>query len=180
MSDRSAVIVPIALPPDLRAVRDRTDAMAARGVPPHVTVLFPFLPVSALTAAVHDALAGLVAGRHPFVVRFDQVRCRDQAVWLVPADQSPFLRLTADVTACWPGYPPYGGVHAALIAHLTLVETSDAETFDAACALARESGPLDADATELLVITEDEAGHWHGRWRLPFRPAARPVDWTHE
>ncbi len=173
MPGRSAVIVPITLPPDLLAVRDRADPMAARGVPPHVTVLFPFLPVDALTPDVHSALAGLAASRRRFFVRFDQVERRDQIVWLLPADQQPFLRLTADVTARWPDYPPYQGAHDELIAHLTLVEASEVKTLDAARAAASESGPFDAAARELRVITEDEAGRWHTRWQTALRAGAQ-------
>lgn len=168
MPERSAVIVPIALPPDLLAVRERGDLMAPRGVPPHATVLFPFLPVRQLTATVQLALAGMAMEREPFVARFDQVRCRDLMVWLIPADQSPFLRLTADVTARWPDYQPYQGAYAKLIAHLTLVETSQGESLDAACSAASRSCPFDASVDELHVITEDAGGRWHLRWRLPF------------
>ncbi len=149
--------------------------MAARGVSPHVTVLFPFLPVDALTPDVHAALADLAAQRRQFAARFDSVERHDQMVWLLPADQLPFLRLTADVAALWPDFPPYQGVHLELIAHLTLVETSDAETLDTAWAAASKSGRFDAAATELRVITEDEGGRWHTRWQLPFGPApSRP------
>ena len=59
---------------------------------PHVTVLFPFLPVDALTPDVHAALADLAAQRRQFAARFDSVERHDQMVWLLPADQLPFLR----------------------------------------------------------------------------------------
>jgi 2'-5' RNA ligase len=166
MPGRSAVIVPIVLPPGLLAIRTRADRMAARGVPPHVTVLFPFLPADALTPEVRLALRNLAAAREPFAARFDRVECLDQMVWLLPADQLPFLRLTAQVTARWPDYPPYEGVHDELIAHLTLVETSDVESLSEGCAAASRSPGFDVAVDELRVITEDAAGRWHDRWRL--------------
>jgi hypothetical protein len=171
MWGRSAVIVPIDLPPGLLAVRDAADRMAARGVPPHVTVLFPFLPVDALTPDVHATLADLAVKRRRFAARFDSVERRDQMVRLLPADQLPFLRLTADLAALWPDHPPYQGVHDELIAHLTLVETADIQVLDAAWAAASKSGQFDAAATELRVITEDDGGRWHTRWQLRFGPA---------
>ncbi len=172
MPGRSAVIVPIALPPDLRAIRARTDRMAARGVPPHVTVLFPFLPADALNPEVQLTLRNLAAAREPFAARFDGVECLDQMVWLLPADQLPFLRLTAEVTARWPDYPPYEGVHDDLIAHLTLVETSDVESLSEGCAAASRSPGFDVAVDELRVITEDAAGRWHDRWRLALGSAS--------
>jgi 2'-5' RNA ligase len=62
------------------AIRDQADRMAARGVPPHVTILFPFAPADTLTSDVHVALADLAARRAPFVARFDHVDRRDQTV----------------------------------------------------------------------------------------------------
>lgn len=149
--------------------------MAARGVPPHVTVLFPFLPVDALTPEVHLTLWDLAAARRPFAARFDRVECLDTMVWFLPADQLPFLRLTAEVVARWPDYPPYEGVHDELIAHLTLVETSNLESLNEACAAASASRGFDAAVDELRVITEDPAGRWFDRWRLPLGSAgSRP------
>jgi 2'-5' RNA ligase len=171
MPGRSAVVVPIGLPPDLDAIRAAGDRMAARGVPPHVTVLFPFLPADALTPEVRAALDDLAVKRVPFMARFDLVERFDQFVWLLPADQQPFLRLTADVVALWPDYPPYQGAHDVLVAHVTLVETSNVRTLDAAQAAASASGPFEAAASELRVITEDGTGRWHARWRLPFEPS---------
>jgi 2'-5' RNA ligase len=174
MSGRSAVIVPIELPPDLRALRDGSDPMAARGVPAHVTILFPFLPADALGAEIHTGLARIAADSRPWTARFDQVQCREGRVWLVPADQAPFIGLTMAVAARWPEYPPYGGVHDELIAHLTMVETSNAGPVEAVCAAARASAPFEFEVTELSVLAEDEAGRWHTERRIPLgRPTTR-------
>jgi hypothetical protein len=54
-----------------------------------------------------------------------------------------------------------------LIAHLTLVETTDRQARDAAWAEAVEVGPFDEAVRELTVITETESGNWRTRWRLP-------------
>ena len=154
--------------------------MAARGVPPHVTVLFPFLPAGALTPDVHEALAELVARHQPFVTRFEEIERRGHLVWLLPADQQPFLRLTAEVVALWPDYPPYQGVHDELVAHLTLVESSDVEALDAGEAAAKRSGPFDAAATELMVIAEDRRGRWRTRWLIPFGSAPPAIHSVHD
>jgi 2'-5' RNA ligase len=176
MPDRSAVIVPVELPASLLAVRHAGDRMAARGVPPHVTVLFPFLRVDALTSDVHADLASVARMQQQFAARFDSVERREQAVWLLPADQRPFLRLTAAIAARWPDHPPYEGVHDELIAHLTLVETSDVVILGTAWVAASRSGHFDVAVTELTVITEDAGGQWHTHWRLPMGPApSRPT-----
>ena len=93
-------------------------------------------------------------------------------VWLVPEEQRIFLRLTAAVAAGWPDYPPYGGVHDKLIAHVTLVESADDAVRVAVRAIAARVGPFAAPAREMRVITEDEAGMWRTRWRLPLGTAS--------
>ncbi len=170
MPGRSAVIVPIGIPPALAALRDAGDPMAARGVPAHVTVLFPFLPAGALTEAIRATLARLVAGHPCFVARFEHVERRDDIVWLVPADQRPFLGLTAAVTAEWPGFPPYGGIHDDLVAHLTLIETANAGRREALRSAAAAVGPFEVAVGELTVIAEDGSGAWRTRWHLPLGP----------
>jgi 2'-5' RNA ligase len=165
------VIIPVVLPRALAALRNAGDQKAARGVPAHVTVLFPFLPADALTPDVQSALANLSAETQPFVARFGQVARRGQMVWLVPFDQGPFLRLTAAVQRLWPDYPPYEGLHDELLAHLTLIETGDESAIEAACTTATECGPFEVRVRGLTVITERDAGEWRTRWRLSFGPA---------
>jgi hypothetical protein len=127
-----------------------------------------------LTQDVHVALADLAAGWSHDVAKFDTVERRDGMVWLVPADQRPFLRLTAEVVAQWPDCPPYEGIHDELIAHLTLVETPEVQALDAARVAATASCPFSAAITGIRVIVEDGAGRWHTRWRLPFGRRAAP------
>ncbi len=175
MSGRSAVIVPIELPARLAVLRAAGDRLAAGGVPAHVTVLFPFLANEALTPSVRSALARLAARNPPFVARFSRVERREEMVWLVPASQRPFLDLTLAAAALWPDHPPYGGVHDRLIAHLTLVDTTDRVARDAAWAAAQEIGPFEAAVRELTVITESASGGWRTRWRLPMGDRATPA-----
>jgi 2'-5' RNA ligase len=167
MPGRSAVIVPIVLPSRLAALRSARDQLAARGVPAHVTILFPFLPVTALTPAIRSDLARLAARQVPFSAGFRRVEVRDAMVWLVPDDQRPFLDLTDAVATRWPDHPPYGGIHDTLIPHLTLLETTDGPTRGAARAAAVDVGPFEMTVRELTVITENASGTWQTRWHLP-------------
>ncbi len=170
MAGRSAIIVPILLPPALGAVRDALDPMAMRGVPAHVTILYPFLGAEDLGATDRASLAAIAQAHGASVARFDRVERRDGFVWVLPADQGPFLALTASVVERWPDHPPYGGAHEVLIAHLTLVETDDGSILDRVSSLARAHGPFDAAVTELLVIAESTQGTWPMRWRFPLVP----------
>ena len=167
MPGRSAVIVRIVLPVQLASIRDAGDRMAARGVPAHVTVLFPFLAVADLAPAVRSALARVAADQAPFDARFSRVERREQMVWLLPEDQERFRELTDSVATMWPDHPPYGGIHDTVIPHLTLLETTDGPALDAAWSTAVEAGPFVVAVRELTVITESTLGRWRTRWRLP-------------
>jgi 2'-5' RNA ligase len=167
MPGRSAVIVPIALPPRLASLRDAVDPLAARGVPAHVTVLFPFLAADALTPTVRSALARSAARNPPFIARFSGVEYREEMVWLMPEDRRPFLALTESVASRWPDHPPYGGIHDTLIPHLTLIETADDSARGAGRAAAAESCPFDVAVPAISVIAESASGAWRTRWRLP-------------
>src|SRR6187551_1754759 len=69
----SAVVVRVPLPARLARLRARHDWAASVGVPPHVTVLFPFLPAARLLPTVRRELAGIAREAAPFDVRFARV-----------------------------------------------------------------------------------------------------------
>ena len=118
----SAVLVPV--PEAERAVgghRGRLDPAAGWGVPAHVTVLYPFVAPSAITATVIAGLAGAVGSVSAFGCEFASTAWfGDETVWLAPRPDEPFRALTRAVSAAFPGYPPYGGVHDDVVPHLTV------------------------------------------------------------
>jgi len=156
---QSGVIVPIELPAPLAAIQAESGAKMSPGLPAHVTVLFPFIPVGDLDPSVGAALTELAAATKPFRARFERIRRQDEMVWLLPVPQAPFLELTAAVVARWPAYQPYRGAFDSVIAHLTLVESGGAAIARAASA-ALEDGPFDVLIQELVLIGETESGSW--------------------
>jgi len=55
------VVVRVRLPRALERIRVRDDLAAAAGAPPHVTILFPFMPVAKLRPSVRRDLAAIAA-----------------------------------------------------------------------------------------------------------------------
>lgn len=166
---QSGLIVPIELPAPLAAIRADFGAKTSPGLPAHVTILFPFIPVGDLDPSVGAALTELTAETEPFRARFDQVQRQDEMVWLLPVQAGPFLELTAAVVGRWPAYQPYGGAFDSVIAHVTLVESGSAAIARATSATL-EDGPFDVLVEELLLIGEIESGSWLelDRFRLGF------------
>jgi 2'-5' RNA ligase len=102
--------------------RARYDPAAAQGMPAHLTLLYPFLPESGITA-VELATLDQVVGAHPaFDVTFAELGRFPGSLWLAPVPDSPVRDLIAAVCATWPHVPPYGGLHAVadVVPHVTV------------------------------------------------------------
>jgi len=166
MTGRSAVIVRLRLPEPLERVRVRHDPVAAEGVPAHVTILFPFLPTDQLTPAVRRTLGRIAAGVAPFEVHFARVERFPDVVWLAPEPAEPFRVLTERVAEAFPDFPPYEGLHAEVVPHLTIGhgpgrELDRLERQVAVCP------PFSARVGAIEVIAESGEQRWHRRWRIP-------------
>jgi 2'-5' RNA ligase len=162
----SGVVVRMALPAPLARIRARDDLAAAAGTPPHVTLLFPFMPVALLRPAVRRELASIAARVEPFEVCFTGVGRFPGIVYLVPEPAAPFAALTAAIVAKFPHYPPYEGAFDTVVPHLTLVESPTAR-HDAIAEAARRHLPFAHRVTSIEVLVERGDGRWHSRWRLP-------------
>ncbi|MFC8365372.1 2'-5' RNA ligase family protein [Streptomyces griseorubiginosus] len=152
VSGQTALVVPVPeAEPAVRAWRDRFDPAARAGVPAHVTVLFPFLPeplVDAGTRAVLDE----IFGSHPsFDVRFEDCGRFPGLLYLAPAPDTPFRRLTEAVVARWPEAPPYGGKYEPH-PHLTVAQSDDDTLLDEAEADIRDRLPFSARVSKVDLV----------------------------
>jgi 2'-5' RNA ligase len=162
----SGVVVRIRLPAALARLRARDDRMASVGVPPHITLLFPFVPVDQLGPAVRRELAAIAATVEPFEVRFARVDRFPGAVYLVPEPSAPFVALTTAIVERFPDHPPYDGAFAEIVPHLTLVESTTLD-LDPIAAEAGRGLPFARRVSSMELLVEDGTGRWHGRWRIP-------------
>ena len=170
MSEReTAIIVRIRVPPAIDRLRRKHDRAARLGVPAHVTILYPFVPLPGLTPAVRARVAAIAGEFRAFEVTFAAVARWPGVVYLEPAPRSRFAALIDRCAAAFPEHPPYGGTIDEVIPHLTVVE-SEKEPLDPLLVETRAALPFTAAAEALDVLVEDEAGRWRRRWRLPFRP----------
>ena len=134
---KTALIVPI--PEAERVVgnlRRRFDSTALEGVPAHVTVLVPFIDGGDLQPIHLQRLETLFAKVPSFHYVFGSVGRFVEATYLAPSSPSPFIRLTETVTAAFPEYLPYGGVHSDIVPHLTVAHGSGSGPEVAAAELA--------------------------------------------
>lgn len=157
---RSALIVEVPeAEPLVHEWRLRYDN-ARLGIPAHITLLFPFVPVEQLDDKVRAELRGLFAARPAIAFSLTRlVVFPDETIWLAPEPAEPFRRLTEVIFERYPKYPPYEGIHDEVIPHLT-VTAGDASLRNEVDAALAPHLPIEAEAREVTLLVEDESGHW--------------------
>jgi 2'-5' RNA ligase len=147
--------------------RSKHDWSAQRGVPAHITILYPFVPTERLDDDLFEALRQLFAGRAAFAFRLTRVARFPDVAWLAPEPAEQFTGLTELVAATYPAFPPYEGVHDDVIPHLTVAEGADELQDEVEAALSPHL-PIEARADAVSLLAENENERWHRAERFPF------------
>ena len=74
--------------------RSRHDSSAPLGVPAHVTVLYPWIPIELVTDDDRAAVAEIVASMGPLELTFGGFGRFPDVLWLDPRPSEPILALT--------------------------------------------------------------------------------------
>jgi 2'-5' RNA ligase superfamily len=139
---------------------------AGRSLPPHVTALWPFLPVEALDATEERRLEELLSGAEPFASSLTRVASLADATVLVPEPAEPFTALTRLLWDEWPECPPFGGAFDDVAPHLVVaIDPSAADRAAIETALAPRL-PLAVRASEVLLVEETGSGALRERRRF--------------
>lgn len=120
--DQTALLAPVPrVGPLIEPWRRRHDPSAAVGIPPHLTVLAPFLAPAAVTVGDLDVLRALMATRRPIEAALTTVGMFDSDVLHLRLEpEAPFRELTTAVHELYPDTPPYSGRHADVVPHVTV------------------------------------------------------------
>lgn len=149
---QTGVVLPV---PELEPVvsdwRRRYDVTAAGGVPAHVTVLFPFLPVDELTPPVLARLGRVFARTPAPRVTFHRTARFPDVLYLAPDPEEGVRQMTAALTALWPQLQPYGGVHRDVVPHLTVAHHVDEEALRSAEQDVVRALPVEAELSQAAV-----------------------------
>lgn len=159
----SALLVPVPeAEPYVQHHRFRHDAVAIRGVPAHITVLYPFIRPDEISDSTTAALREVLARFAEFRFRLTRLdHFPEGATYLAPEPAAPFVDLTVAVAERFPTYPPYGGAYARVIPHLTVAESPDAPAGELA-AIERHL-PIQCVAREAWLMVEDDEHRWRTR-----------------
>lgn len=138
------------------------------GIPAHVTVLYPWLPIQKCTPDERADLSKIAAATEPFDITFTNVGLFRDVLWLDPQPAEPIRQLIATVSARWPEYPPYGGAYAEPVPHLTITDTADPGEFDRITAEIAPTLPLRVRVEELTLLVRDD-DVWRPAEQFPLR-----------
>jgi len=143
------------------------DPSARRGMPAHVTVLYPWIPLDELTPADEADLAAIIKAVPSFNVSLTDIQRFPQTLWLAPYPTDPFVRLTMAVEKRWPAYEPYSGRFQNVEPHLSIGDAVDPDALGHVVADVAPRLPIDARITEIALMAQDEDGHWYLRRAYP-------------
>jgi 2'-5' RNA ligase len=157
---------------ELEPVRAELDPNAVeRGIPLHVTLLFPFVPREAVDESVIRSLEEHFAQRAPFTLALVGLDEFPGVVYAVPEPGNELKEWVSNLTERFPGYPPYDGQFADVVPHATLGTWDEPERRDEFVARAREMTramfPVACAVDEVALLEEYAPDRWHERRRFP-------------
>jgi 2'-5' RNA ligase len=166
----TAIVVPVLeAEPSVDCWRRRYTQDGADGMPPHVTLLYPFVDDRVLVGGHVCGIRRVLACFAPldFELRgFAEFPSTEGApvLYLEPDPTEPFLEMTAAIARVFPDYPPYGGQFAEIIPHLTIAEHAQAPLSDIRDDVASVL-PIAAQAREAWLMQHGTDG-WRMRNRI--------------
>ena len=161
----TALVLVVTLPAALEALRRRSITDATGGVPPHVTLLYPFAEESQIDADVLSVVAA-IAARHPAMrLTLGEGRRFPDTLYASVEPDGQLRALQGELAAAFPTLPLYGGAFE-FVPHVSIVEgqaASDPHAFDDP---AWSELPVEQDVEAVDLITGRD-GVWATRHRFP-------------
>ena len=162
----TGLVVPVDAARELVAPWLHLVPAAGRSLPPHVTALWPFLPVAALDVAAERRLEELLSGVRPFTFALARVATLADASVLVPEPAEPFGELTRLLWDEWPECPPFGGAFDDIAPHVVVAIDPSATDRAAIETALTPLLPLETRAAEVLLVEETGSGALRERRRF--------------
>lgn len=151
---KSALLFPVPeVEPYVAAWREQLDPAARRGIPAHVTALFPFVPPDSLDPRTTESLARLLSTVDQFdFTFFSTAWFDDRVLYLAPAPDDGFRNVTRLLESAFSQYRPYEGKYDEPTPHLTIGDGAPPDELLRAEEALRPSLPMVATAKELWLM----------------------------
>jgi 2'-5' RNA ligase len=152
--------------PSVAFLRRALAADGAEGMPPHVTLIYPFTDDSRLASGRISEVQAVVRRFRSFEFSFAEVRRfdnlpRESYVWLAPTPALPFVEMVEALAEAFPEHPPFGGAFPTIVPHLTVAASTDETKLRHVEASLSASLPIKASATTVSIMEQVD-----GTWRL--------------
>jgi 2'-5' RNA ligase len=164
MAETAVVVLLPELEPLIGDWRRRYTRDGARGMPPHVTLVIPFVDSSQLDDRL-GALGRLFDAFAPFGVTFSATARFPGLLYLRPEPEQPFVGLTEGLVEAFPEFRPYRGEFDEIVPHATIAEADDETLAGIARALSPQL-PVKARVDRAWVVEETPSG-WRRRTAFP-------------
>jgi 2'-5' RNA ligase len=165
----TAIVVPFHdMPAVVAAHRRALTTDGADGMPPHVTLLYPFADDADLTEGEIERLRRALGPFAPFDValtRFARFHAHPSVLYLEPEPVEVFLGMITALSGAFPAFPPFGGIHETVIPHLTLAYSDDDAALDVVEVEVGRHLPIHARVAEVAVM-EYGGDAWRPRERI--------------
>ena len=161
MPPTALVLLAPELEPLVSRWRADLDPSARRGVPAHLSVLYPWVPADALDDELLADLTDLAAAHAPVALRFDGFDRFAHTLWLDPVPAEPLQALTLAVAARWPDYPPYEGKFDLVVPHPTVADSVDPDDLAHVVSDVAPQLPVETTLTHLTLLLHEGA-----RWSV--------------
>ena len=142
-----------------------------RGLPAHLTILFPFVPATEIDDGLLEGLRQLYAPIGSFAYDLASVEAFPDAAWLAPRPAEPFHELVEITRQAFPALPPYGDPDLAVVPHCTIGTDDDPDRVEA---MVRELQgvlgprlPIRCRSDEVVLLCEGAGGTWARRAAFP-------------
>jgi 2'-5' RNA ligase len=121
MSETALVVVLPELEPLIGGLRRRYTGDGARGMPPHVTLIYPFWDTSAVEERL-ESVARVLGAFAPFEIELCETARFPDLVYLRPQPSAPFVAMTEALAEAFPEFAPYGGEFDEIVPHATVAQ----------------------------------------------------------
>jgi 2'-5' RNA ligase len=164
----TAIIIPVPQAASVTQVwRQRYTGDGPEGMPPHITLLYPFVDASEVVA---EDVGKVLARFEPVeftlasTARFAGTR---QVLYLKPTPDAVFQAMTNALVAAFPQYPPYEGAFGEVVPHLTVAEGVAEGLLARIENQVRRALPIRAQVSQAwLMAYQDSAWRLHTRFPL--------------
>jgi len=148
--------------------RRRFDPSAALGIPAHITVVYPFVPVEELDEGVRAELRGLFAEEGPCRFELRDPARYPSVLYLKPEPDAALRAIIGGVVGRFPEHPPYGGAFEDVEPHLTVAQSQDEHLLARIGSELPRGLPVGVRVTEAVLMTEHDDGLWRVADTFPF------------